>query len=148
MKHQILFVSKTPKPKFHSSKPLGFGTSDGWVWARESAKLINRLCGEPRLKHHRDLKILFSISTRTPLSLMEQAGKELEIRVIQEREIPRLIEHQRDMTTLYLRILWRKCVNHNEFYFPKIGWPEETHLRKLAPIEYYDTIGCRGVHFV
>ena len=141
---RISFVSKTPKLKFHSDKPLGFGTSDGWVWARETIKLINRLCSNPRSKYNPDSKTLFSVSTRTPLYLMEQAGKELEIRVIDEAEIPRSLKYQRDLTTLYLQILWRKCVNHNEFKFPKVGWTMDMHLRKLQPIEYYETIGCES----
>ena len=128
--------------KFHPDKPLGFGTSDGWVWTRETIKLINRLCGKPQLKYNPDSKTLFSVSTRTPLYLMELAGRELEIRVITEHEIPRSVEYRQDITTLYLQILWRKIVNHNEFGSPKVGWPKETHQRKLRPIAYYETIGC------
>lgn len=142
MKHRITFISKGPTTKYHPDKPLGYGTSDGWVWAWEQAKLLNRLSGIPRQKSHPDFRTLFSVAARTPLYLMEQARKELENRVIDEQEIPRSIEHQRDITTLYLQILWRKCVNHNEFYFPKVGWTKKIHFRKLQPIKYYETIGC------
>jgi len=139
---RITFGYKT-KPKYHPSKTLGFGQADGWVWTRETIKLINRLSGVPRLKYHPGSRTLYAISTRTPRYLMELAGNELEIRVKDEHEIPRLIEHRKDMTTLYLQILWRKIVNHNEFKSPKVGWPQEAHRRKLNTIAYYETIGCR-----
>ena len=137
------FVSKPPKTKFHPEKPLGFGTSDGWVWTRETIKLINRLSGKPKSPYNPDYRVIFSVCTRTPLYLMELAGKELFNRVIIEHEIPRLMKYQRDITTLYLQILWRKVVNHNEVKSPKVGWPKPTHIRKLKPITYYETIGCK-----
>jgi hypothetical protein len=73
---------------------------------------------------------------------MEKAGKELSTRVIIEHEFPRLLKHRKDLTTLYLQILWREVFNHNEFHFPKVGWPKSVHQRKLKPIEHYESFGC------